>query len=72
MQEVNRLLNQFEQTQKMMKQFSKGGLQKMMRGHERDASGDALRIMASSHAVLRKRFRRARESGKARRGGKHT
>ncbi len=31
-QEVNRLLNQFEQTQKMMKQLSKGGLQKMMRG----------------------------------------
>ena len=31
-QEVNRLLNQFEQTQKMMKQFSKGGLQKMMKG----------------------------------------
>ena len=31
-QEDNRLLNQFEQTQKMMKQFSKGGLQKMMRG----------------------------------------
>lgn len=31
-QEVNRLLTQFEQTQKMMKQFSKGGLQKMMRG----------------------------------------
>lgn len=31
-QEVNRLLNQFEQTQKMMKQISKGGLQKMMRG----------------------------------------
>ncbi|WP_287878588.1 signal recognition particle protein [Aquitalea sp.] len=32
-QEVNRLLNQFEQTQKMMKQFSaKGGLMKMMRG----------------------------------------
>jgi signal recognition particle subunit SRP54 len=31
-QEVNRLLNQFEQTQKMMKQFSKGGLQKLMRG----------------------------------------
>jgi signal recognition particle subunit SRP54 len=30
-QEVNRLLNQFEQTQKVMKQFSKGGLQKMMR-----------------------------------------
>jgi signal recognition particle subunit SRP54 len=31
-QEVNRLLNQFEQTQKMMKQFSKGGMAKMMRG----------------------------------------
>jgi signal recognition particle subunit SRP54 len=31
-QEVNRMLKQFEQTQKMMKQFSKGGLQKMMRG----------------------------------------
>ena len=30
-QEVNRLLSQFEQTQKMMKQFSKGGMQKMMR-----------------------------------------
>ena len=31
-QEVNRLLTQFEQTQKMMKQFSKGGMQKLMRG----------------------------------------
>jgi signal recognition particle subunit SRP54 len=31
-QEVNRLLNQFEQTQKMMKQLSKGGMQKLMRG----------------------------------------
>jgi len=30
-QEVNRLLNQFEQTQKMMKMVSKGGMQKMMR-----------------------------------------
>ena len=30
-QEVNRLLNQFEQTQKMMKLVAKGGLQKMMR-----------------------------------------
>jgi signal recognition particle subunit SRP54 len=30
-QEVNRLLSQFEQTQKMMKQFSKGGMGKMMR-----------------------------------------
>ena len=31
-QEVNRLLKQFEQTQKMMKQFSKGGMHKLMRG----------------------------------------
>jgi signal recognition particle subunit SRP54 len=31
-QEVNQLLNQFEQTQKMMKMVSKGGMQKMMRG----------------------------------------
>lgn len=31
-QEVNRLLNQFEQMQKMMKQFSKGGMSKLMRG----------------------------------------
>jgi signal recognition particle subunit SRP54 len=31
-QEVNRLLNQFEQAQKMMKMVSKGGLAKMMRG----------------------------------------
>jgi signal recognition particle subunit SRP54 len=30
-QEVNRLLNQFEQTQKMMKMMSKGGMAKMMR-----------------------------------------
>jgi len=30
-QEVNRLLNQFEQMQKMMKMMGKGGLQKMMR-----------------------------------------
>ncbi|OGA37170.1 MAG: signal recognition particle protein [Betaproteobacteria bacterium RIFCSPLOWO2_12_FULL_62_13] len=30
-QEVNRLLNQFEQTQKMMKMMAKGGLVKMMR-----------------------------------------
>ena len=29
---VNQLLNQFEQTQKMMKMFSKGGIAKMMRG----------------------------------------
>jgi signal recognition particle subunit SRP54 len=31
-QEVNRLLGQFEQMQKMMKMIGKGGLQKMMRG----------------------------------------
>jgi signal recognition particle subunit SRP54 len=30
-QEVNRLLNQFEQTQKMMKIVAKGGMAKMMR-----------------------------------------
>ena len=30
-QEVNRLLKQFEQSQKMMKQFSKGGMSKLMR-----------------------------------------
>lgn len=30
-QEVNRLLTQFEQTQKMMKQMQKGGMQKLMR-----------------------------------------
>ena len=31
-QEVNRLLSQFEQMQKMMKQMQKGGMAKMMRG----------------------------------------
>ena len=31
-QEVNQLLNQFEQTQKVMKMVAKGGMQKMMRG----------------------------------------
>jgi signal recognition particle subunit SRP54 len=31
-QEVNRLLNQFEQTQTMMKKFSQGGMAKLMRG----------------------------------------
>jgi signal recognition particle subunit SRP54 len=30
-QEVNRMLNQFEQMQAMMKQMKKGGLAKMMR-----------------------------------------
>jgi len=31
-QEVNRLLNQFEQAQKMMKMVARGGVQKMLRG----------------------------------------
>lgn len=31
-QDVNRLLKQHMQMQKMMKKFSKGGMQKMMRG----------------------------------------
>jgi len=31
-QEVNQLLNQFEQTQKVMKMVAKGGMQKMLRG----------------------------------------
>jgi signal recognition particle subunit SRP54 len=31
-QEVNRMLNQFEQMQSMMKQMRKGGMAKMMRG----------------------------------------
>ncbi len=31
-QEVNRLLAQFEQTQKMMKRLNRGGMAKMMRG----------------------------------------
>jgi len=31
-QEVNQLLKQFEQTQKMMKMVAKGGMAKMMRG----------------------------------------
>jgi signal recognition particle subunit SRP54 len=31
-QDVNRLLNQFEQAQKMMKSLGKGGMAKMMRG----------------------------------------
>ena len=31
-QEVNQLLNQFDQTQKMMKMVARGGMQKMMRG----------------------------------------
>ncbi len=31
-QQVNQLLNQFEQTQKMMKMVAKGGMQKMLRG----------------------------------------
>ena len=42
-QEVNRLLGQFEQTQKMMKQFSKGGMQKMMRAMKGLMPGGGLR-----------------------------
>jgi signal recognition particle subunit SRP54 len=38
-QEVNRLLNQFEQTQKVMKQFAKGGVGKMMRSMKGMMSG---------------------------------
>ena len=39
-QEVNQLLNQFEQAQKMMKAVAKGGMQKMMRrSDERDDAG---------------------------------
>ena len=34
-QEVNQLLNQFEQAQKMMKAVAKGGMQKMMRAFGR-------------------------------------
>ncbi|MDO8960107.1 MAG: signal recognition particle protein [Rhodocyclaceae bacterium] len=41
-QEVNRLLNQFEQSQKMMKQFSKGGMAKMMRGMKGMMGGGGL------------------------------
>jgi signal recognition particle subunit SRP54 len=38
-QEVNRLLKQFEETQKIMKQFSKGGIGKLMRGMKGMLSG---------------------------------
>ncbi|MDR0716140.1 MAG: signal recognition particle protein [Azoarcus sp.] len=38
-QEVNRLLNQFEQTQKVMKHFAKGGVAKMMRSMKGMMSG---------------------------------
>jgi signal recognition particle subunit SRP54 len=38
-QEVNRLLAQFEQAQKMMKMVSKGGMQKMLRGINRGFPG---------------------------------
>jgi signal recognition particle subunit SRP54 len=31
-QEINRLLKQFEQMQRMMKQMSKGGMGKLLRG----------------------------------------
>ena len=38
-QEVNRMLKQFEQMQGMMKQLKKGGMQKMMRGMGRLMGG---------------------------------
>ncbi len=38
-QEVNRLLAQFEQAQKMMKMVAKGGMQKMLRGMQRGFPG---------------------------------
>jgi signal recognition particle subunit SRP54 len=38
-QEVNRLLAQFEQAQKMMKMVAKGGMQKMLRGLQRGFPG---------------------------------
>jgi signal recognition particle subunit SRP54 len=38
-QEVNRLLAQFEQAQKMMKMVAKGGMQKMLRGMPRGFPG---------------------------------
>jgi signal recognition particle subunit SRP54 len=38
-QEVNRLLAQFEQAQKMMKMVAKGGMQKMLRGVQRGFPG---------------------------------
>lgn len=42
-QEVNRLLGQFEQIQKMMKMMGKGGLQKMMRGMRGMLPGGGMR-----------------------------
>ena len=41
-QEVNRLLNQFEQSQKMMKQLTKGRHGQADAGHERPAARDTL------------------------------
>jgi len=42
-QEVNRLLNQFEQTQKVMKQLSKGGMAKLMRSMKGMMPGGMMR-----------------------------
>lgn len=42
-QEVNRLLNQFEQMQTMMKRMQKGGMAKMMRSLERGIPRHAMR-----------------------------
>ena len=41
-QEVNRMLRQFEQMQGMMKQIKKGGMQKMMRGMGRLMGGGGM------------------------------
>ena len=53
-QQVNQLLAQFEQTQKMMKMVAKGGMQKMLRGmkglHARDA------VMATRRAACPSRL----------------
>ena len=52
-QEVNRLLSQFEQTQKMMKMFSKGGgMAKMMRGMKGMLPGHALEGMFLSEGSV--------------------
>src|SRR4030095_3664591 len=57
-QEVNQLLNQFEQTQKVMKLVAKGGMQKMLRGMKGLLPG--LRELSSAP---RKRWGTPRASG---------
>ena len=41
MQEVNRLLKQFTQMQKMMKRMGKGGMKQMLRGMQAQMRGRA-------------------------------